>query len=157
MKMVGTTKMTSEILAMFMFLGSIGPGQQQFGDVKRIVAESGTQSKKGRTVDGSLSLSSESKEIVFTAKDKTSFAIKCNAVKSLLYERTSRPRYVSGILIAWPLLFTKGKKHFLTVQYSDESGGGAYALFQLDKGNYQLILAAVEAETGIKVERAEEH
>jgi hypothetical protein len=55
------------------------------------------------------------------------------------------------LLLAWPLLFTKSKAHWLKVQQD-----GAYAMFRLDKGNYREVLAATEAATGLKVERQEE-
>jgi hypothetical protein len=60
------------------------------------------------------------------------------------------------MLVAWPLLFTKSKKHWLTFQYSDASGTGQYAIIRLDKSNFREALATVEAETGKKVERTEE-
>jgi hypothetical protein len=41
----------------------------------------------------------------------------------------------------------KGKKHWLTVV-----DGGGFALVRLDKDNYQVILPAVEARTGRKIE-----
>jgi len=93
--------------------------------------------------------------MVFESK-KTTLELRAASITNALYERTSRPRYVSGLLLAWPLLFTKGKKHFLTIQYKGESGEGKYAIFHLDKGNYREILAATEATTGKKMDRSEE-
>ena len=99
-----------------------------------------------------------SKEFRFAhKKTTTALTVKYDTIKSMLYERAARPRYVSGILLAWPLLFTKGKKHFLTIQYADESGNGKYAVFRLDKSNFRDALAKAEADTGKKVERTEEH
>ena len=71
-------------------------------------------------------------------------------VSNIVYERASRPRYAAGLLLAWPLLFTKSKQHFLTVQHGD------YSVFKLDKNDYRQVLAAVEAATGRKIERQEE-
>jgi hypothetical protein len=81
--------------------------------------------------------------------------IKADALSSALYERASKPRYGWGMLVSWPLLFTKEKKHFLTLQYK-ENGGGRYAVFQLDKNNFREVLAATEATLGKTVERSEE-
>jgi len=111
---------------------------------------------KGQQISGTLDFYARAQRIVFLSK-KTRLELEGSLITSALYERTSRPRYVSGLLLAWPLLFTKGKKHFLTIQYKDTSGEGKYAIFHLDKGNYREILAATEATTGKKVERSEEH
>jgi hypothetical protein len=109
---------------------------------------------KGKQVDGKLDFDAKAQTILFASK-KVQLAVAGPSITSALYERTSRPRYVSGLLLAWPLLLTKGKKHFLTIQYKSE-GEGKYAIFHLDKGNYREILAATEATTGRKVERSEE-
>jgi len=82
--------------------------------------------------------------------------ITSKTVVSAIYERAARPRYGAGLVLAWPLLFTKEKKHFLTLQYKTDSGDRKYAIFHLDKRNYQEALAATEATLGIKVERFEE-
>jgi hypothetical protein len=45
------------------------------------------------------------------------------------------------ILLAWPLLFTKGKKHYLTIQ----GAGEEFAIFRLHKGNVRNVLAVAES------------
>ena len=114
-------------------------------------------SKKGDSVHGNLSFDAAKKALSFTdKKGNAQFSVPYDNVKSLLYERTAKPRYAAGLLIAWPLLFTKSKKHYLTIQYTDADGKGQFALLHLDKGNVQQILAIAEAQTGKKVERSEE-
>jgi len=130
-------------------------GQAEFDKVEYLKAPQAGQ-KKSETIDGSLVFDNNKKEIRFVREKTAALTVKYDSVKSILYERTSRPRYVSGLLVAWPLLFTKGKKHFMTIQYADESGSGKYVLFRLDKGNFREVLAKAEAETGKKVERSEE-
>jgi hypothetical protein len=58
------------------------------------------------------------------------------------------------ILISPFFIFAHSKKHFLTIQYTDADGQGKFALIHMDKGNARDIVAAAEAETGKKVERA---
>jgi hypothetical protein len=123
-----------------------------FKDVKYFHKAEGKE--KAEPVDGSLYIDGGAQMIVFKAKE-TSLAISTMAVTNLVYERTARPRYAEGILIAWPLLFTKSKQHYLTIQYAEQDQR-KYAMFRLDKGNCREILAAVEAATGRKVERSEE-
>ena len=87
---------------------------------------------------------------------KMTLELHAQSITSALYERTSKPRYAAGLLLAWPLLFTKTKSHFLTIQYKSETGEGKFAMFHLDKSNYREILAAAEATIGKKIERSEE-
>ena len=116
-----------------------------FNDVKYLSPRDG---EKAKSVDGSLTV--ENGVLAFDGKGESWVVAKVQ-ITNLVYERASRPRYKTGLLLAWPLLFTKGKKHFLTIQH-----GGEYKIMQLDKGNFRDALAAVEATTGVKVERLEE-
>ncbi len=115
-------------------------------------------SKKGETVPGILRFDSAKKEVQFVEKKGTpALSVKYEAIKSMLYEKTAKPRYAAGLLLAWPLLFTKSKKHYLTIQYANAAGTGQFAIIHLDKSNFREVLARAESETGKKVERAEEH
>lgn len=107
------------------------------------------EGEKAKAVNGTLTV--ENGVLAFEGKGESWVVAKVQ-ITNLVYERASRPRYKTGLLLAWPLLFTKGKKHFLTIQH-----GGEYKIMQLDKGNFRDALAAVEAATGVKVERLEEN
>jgi hypothetical protein len=72
-------------------------------------------------------------------------------VTRIVYERGSTPRYLEGLLFAWPLLFTKSKQHYVTIHH-----GGDFSLFQADKESYRDLLAALESVTGKTAERHEE-
>lgn len=109
---------------------------------------------KGVFVPGSLEFDSGSREVRFTST--VSLRIGYDSVKKLLYERTATPRYAAGILIGWPLLFTKSKKHFLTIYFSDEQGNSRHALLRLHKDNFRHVLAESESALGPKVERIQE-
>jgi hypothetical protein len=74
----------------------------------------------------------------------------------MLYEKTSHPRYTEAILISPFFLFSKTKKHFLTVQYTDERGDGKFMMLHMDKSNAEDIVNTAEAQTGQKVTREEE-
>ena len=78
------------------------------------------------------------------------------SIKSIRYERTARPNYAAGLLVAWPLLFTKTKQHFVTIHYVDGSGTGQFVVVRLDKSNVRGALDALEADSGIRIERIEE-
>ncbi len=112
---------------------------------------------KPKDLEGNLQLDRDSKRILFFSENTKRTEIPLDGVTNLVYERAKSPRYLAGLLVAWPLFFTKNKKHFFTIQYKDEKGEGRYALFQLHKSNYRDVLAAFEAASGHKVERLEEN
>jgi len=112
--------------------------------------------KNAKPIDGMLVLDATAKTARFVAKDKTQFEIAYSGITGLLYERTATPRYSAAVLVSPLFLFSKSKKHFLTIQYKNPEGQGQFALIRLDKKNWQIAVATVEAHTGIKIERAEE-
>jgi hypothetical protein len=123
--------------------------QAKFEDIKLIKSKDG---KKAEELDAELEINKESGEILIKEKKGgATLKIAKAQVTKIVYERASKPRYAAGLLLAWPLLFTKSKKHFLTVQYK-EGEKGEFALLRLDKNNYQAVLAGLEAATGVKVE-----
>jgi hypothetical protein len=131
-------------------------GQARFDKAEYFKSAAAGQ-KKGGTLKGELQFDSAQKTVQFLgAKEALALSVKYDAIKSMLYERTSKPRYAAGLLIAWPLLFTKSKSHYLTIQYDGPGGTGQYAVIRLHKDNYRDVLAKAEAETGKKVERMEE-
>jgi hypothetical protein len=112
---------------------------------------------KAKEVEGSLVFDGAEKSVRFVAEDDpASFQIRYPSITGMLYERAAKPRYGLGLLVAWPLLFTKSKKHFLTFQYQTEGGAGEFAIVRLDKSNFQMCLATAEAQVGRKIERTEE-
>ncbi|MGE0885941.1 MAG: hypothetical protein AB7P14_20580 [Blastocatellales bacterium] len=123
----------------------------KFDEVKYLKT---TDKKKADEIAGVLLVNSQAGEVHFQHKGAELLKIEKKQISRAIYERDSKPRYAAGLLIAWPLLFTKSKKHFLTIQFQSGSGQGEFAVFQLDKSNYKEILAAVEAATGVKVERS---
>jgi hypothetical protein len=112
--------------------------------------------KKTKQVDGTLVLDSSAKAARFVTKSKTEVEIPYGSITSILYERTATPRYSAAILVSPLFLFSKSKKHYLTVQYKNAEGQGQFALIRFDKKNWQSAVATIEAQTGIKVERVEE-
>ena len=58
-------------------------------------------------------------------------------------------------LMALPLLFSKKKKHFLTIGFVDQQGAGNAIIFELSKDISQATEATLAARTGLKVEDAD--
>jgi hypothetical protein len=115
------------------------------------------QKKDDHPVKGSVSFDKEKKTVEFLDEKGVSvISIPDDKIKSILYEKTSKPRYAEALLISPFFLFTHSKKHFLTIQYTDADGQGKFAMIHMDKGNARDIVAAAEAETGKTVDRSEE-
>jgi hypothetical protein len=151
-------KLTALVWVATLFCG-LCFGQTQFDfDKANYTKPAAAGSKKGETVAGILRLDGAKKEVQFVEKKGTpALSVKYEAIKSMMYEKTAKPRYALGLLVAWPLLFTKSKKHYLTIQYTDPSGVGQFAIIRLDKSNFREALARAESETGKKVDRPDEN
>jgi len=56
-----------------------------------------------------------------------------------------------AVLISPQFLLSNPKKHYLTFQYTDDSGQGKYAIIHLDKKNACEAVACAEAHRGGQV------
>lgn len=111
-----------------------------------------TNDDNGKTLKVNGVLRVESDKIVFVGKKRGAmFEAPFSEVTKLVYERTKKPRYSTGLLLAWPLLFTKEKQHYITIESK-----GEYAFIKLHKGRFRAAIAALESATGMEVERLEE-
>jgi hypothetical protein len=71
-------------------------------------------------VKGQIGLYKDNKVVVFQdQKSQTVVTTPYDKIKSIVYQRTSKPRYAEAILLSPFFLFTKSKKHSLTIQYTD--------------------------------------
>ena len=110
--------------------------------------------------DARLELRPETKMLVVSDEKKgpekrTYASIPYGQISKIVYERSAHTRYKSSALLLGPIgLFTKGKKHWLTIEFNDvpEHPLG-YIYMRLDKGNYQRVLAALSAGTDIEIEK----
>jgi hypothetical protein len=92
--------------------------------------------------------------IQFTAKDgKTAyFSIPSHAVTDLFYSRVSGRRIKTAVFVSPLLLFSKGKKHYMTISFDNGDNLVGAVEFRLDKSNYRGILHAVESVSGVTLE-----
>ncbi len=74
-------------------------------------------------------------------------------VTKVIYELSQHRRYGAGLLINPFLLFSRGKKHWLTVEFEGvDSIPQGYVYSRLDKDNYRRILSALRAGLDVEVE-----
>lgn len=129
----------------------------EFNHAEYFQATTNGQKKAGAPVKGTISFNVEKKSIDFlNEKGGSAFTIGFDAVKTMLYEQSAKPRYAEAVLISPLFLLSHSKKHYLTIQYTAADGAGQYVIVHLDKKNAQEAVAAAEAATGKKVERVEE-
>ncbi len=114
------------------------------------------QKKAGSTVKGTLFFDNEAKQVKFLQDSGTpAVAIPYGSIKTITYEKASQPRYAAAVLVSPLFLLSHGKKHYMTVHYTDATEG-KYAIVRLDKSNAREAVACAEAQTGIKIEQVDE-
>jgi len=145
-------------MSMLLFANTITAAIVKFGKAEYMPPKAeGSKKKEGNPVKGEVCFDRDAKAFTFVDdKGNTVVAIPYDKVKSMLYEKTSHPRYAEAILISPFFLFSKTKKHFLTIQYTNAAGEGQFAMIHMDKGNARDIVAQAEADTGTKVDLSEE-
>ncbi len=77
------------------------------------------------------------------------FTIPSDAVTDVFYSRVSGRRIKTAIFVNIFLLFSKGKKHYMTLSFDDGGAIVGAVEFKLDKKNYRGILRAIEQVSGV--------
>ena len=104
---------------------------------------------EGKTVKTRGLLRVDQEGVRFEANDgKMLYEAGYPSITKLIYERTKKPRYSAGLLLAWPLLFTKEKQHYLTFESK-----GSFAFVKMHKSQFRAAVATLEAASGRDVER----
>lgn len=129
----------------------------KFGKAEYFQGTTTGQKKAGSTVKGTLFFDNANKQVAFLQESGSpAVTIKYETIKSMTYEKASKPRYAAAVLVSPLFLLSHGKKHYLTIQYTGENSEGKYAIVHLDKSNVRDAVACAEAQTGVKVEQIEE-
>ena len=144
-----TARRLAGILALCIFIiPAIGRADGRFTEANLMLGK--------QQVKGILVSDTKARHVSFDTGGTVPFQIPFDAIRSIHYERAATPRYAAGLLLAWPLLFTKSKQHFLTIQYTEETGQGKFQIVRLDKNNFRTALDTLQADTGVKIDRTEE-
>jgi hypothetical protein len=141
------------LAAVMALLPVVAMADGRFAEARLLVPKN---DNKMQEVEGILVSDSRARHVRFDTGGRAAFEVPFESIKSIHYEKASKPRYAAGLLLAWPLLFTKSKKHYLTIQYVDGAGQGKFEIVRLDKRNFTMALATLEADTGMKIDRSEE-
>jgi hypothetical protein len=88
---------------------------------------------------------------VFYSK-KARWRVPYDRINLIEYGQKVDRRYMAAVLLSPLLLLSKKRQHFLTVGYTDEQGRQQAMIFRVDKTDIRMILVALEARTGRRVE-----
>jgi hypothetical protein len=121
----------------------------------------GISSDKAMYVGGTVSTVKEGTEGTASAKNENVFVfqykegkleIPYDRIDDLEYGQKAGRRLGVAIAVTWMALFSKKRRHFLTVGYKDENDKQQAAVFELGKDTVRVTLASLEARTGRKVD-----
>ena len=113
----------------------------------------GTISSIAEKTKGKLDL--EEKEFVFSDKDKKAafkLAIPYDKIDSLEYGQKAGRRVGVALVVNPLFIFSKKRKHYVTIGFMDEQGKKQGAVFELAKGIVKETLTTLEQKSGKKVE-----
>jgi hypothetical protein len=114
----------------------------------------GTISTLKENTEGTLS-AADDKFVVFEAKGYK-LSIPYAQVTSLEYGQKAGRRVGLGVAISPVFLFSKKRRHYLTIGYVDESKKPQAAVLELGKDVIKPTLSALEAKAGRKIEYQDE-
>jgi hypothetical protein len=89
-------------------------------------------------------------------KEKKSLSIPYDRVNSLEYGQKAGRRLGVAIVVTPLALFSKKRKHYLTLNYTDSADKQQAVVLELGKDIVRTTLASLEARTGRKVEYQDE-
>jgi hypothetical protein len=119
-------------------------------DSNKALYVGGTVNSIKEGTEGTLSARDE-KVMTFTYQGQT-LHVPYERVNDLEYGQKAGRRLGVAIVVTWMALFSKKRKHYLTIGYTDENDKQQAAVFELGKGTVRVTLATLEARTGRKVD-----
>jgi hypothetical protein len=117
-------------------------------DGKKAMYVGGTRTDIKEAAEGLFDVSNET-DVAFTPdKTKVRHTIAYSNISDLEYGQKAGRRVAVGLLISPIALFSKKRKHYLTINYTDPAGKEAAVVFELGKDIVRTTLAILEARTG---------
>lgn len=110
----------------------------------------GTISKLPEATEGRMDIVNE--ERMAFSSDNGGFEILYKHIKTLEYGQKAGRRVGVAIVITVWALFSKKRKHFLTIGFDDAFGKAQGVVLEIAKGRAKTFIAIIEARSGKKVE-----
>jgi hypothetical protein len=111
----------------------------------------GTAVGVAEKTEGELDLSNQD-VAVFTPKSGQKISIPYKQIESLEYGQKVGRRVGVAVAVSPLFLFSKKRKHFLSIGYNDEQGKRQGVVFEMAKGIVRPTLSTFEAHSGKQVE-----
>lgn len=106
----------------------------------------GTVNAIKEKAEGPIDLSNE-KRLTFIPKNSAMLEIPWNRVSQLEYGQKVARRWRSAILLSPLALFSKAKKHFVTITYQDADKAEQAVVLEFDGDDIRMVLASLKART----------
>lgn len=106
----------------------------------------GTVNTIKENAEGPIDLSNE-KRLTFIPKNSAMLEISWNRVSQLEYGQKVARRWRSAILLSPLALFSKAKKHFVTITYQDSDKAEQAVVLEFDGDDIRMVLASLKART----------
>ena len=121
-------------------------------DGKKAMYVGGTRTDIKEAAEGVFDVSSEA-EMAFTPdKTKVRHTIAYTEVTELEYGQKAGRRVAVGLLVSPLALFSKKRKHYLTISFTNADKKEQAVVFELGKDIVRTTLAILEARTGKKIQ-----
>jgi hypothetical protein len=101
--------------------------------------------------EGVLATTDDAKMVFVAEKGGGMIEIPWKKIEEAEYGQKVGRRVKTAILLTPLALFSKGRKHYLTLTYKDRNDEAQSAVFEMGKDTVRTTLAVVEARTGRKV------
>ncbi len=115
-------------------------------DSKKAAYIGGTVPGLSEGTEGVLNTKLEDK-LTFTTKTQT-LEIPYTQIESLEYGQKAGRRVAVAVLVSPLALFSKKRKHYLTIEYKDAAGKSQAGVFELGKEIVRTTLTIVETRSG---------
>ena len=121
-------------------------------DGKKAMYVGGTRTDIKETAEGKLDVSSET-EVAFTPdKTKVRHTLRFSEITEMEYGQHAGRRVAVALLVSPIAIFSKKRKHYLTINYKDQAGKDQAVVFELGKDIVRTTLAVMEARSGKPVQ-----
>ena len=110
----------------------------------------GTVAGLAEKAEGTLSTKSETAAVFDSKQARVAFPYA--SITGLEYGQKAGRRVAVAVLVSPIAIFSKKRKHYLTITYTDPAGKEQAAVFELGKDVVRTTITILETRTGKKVE-----
>lgn len=111
----------------------------------------GTLSGIAEKTDGPIDVQGSDKLTWFADRGQGRIEVPWSTVIELEYGQKAGRRLKSAIFLSPVMLFTKARKHFVTISYKDGDGKEQGIVFEFDKDDIRQVLLILKTRTGKEI------